>query len=118
MQIDKGDDPAETRAVSDAIKAALAETRESNADVKFLQERTDALVKKSMWMYGGDGWAYDIGYGGLDHVLASGIDVNIVVVDTEVYSNTGGRYRSLLQYGRTVFQGNADRGCSPVRQRR
>ena len=62
--LDKGDDPAETRAVSDALKAALAETKESNADVKFLQERTDALVKKSMWMYGGDGWAYDIGYGG------------------------------------------------------
>ena len=44
-----------------------------------------------MWMYGGDGWAYDIGYGGLDHVLASGLDVNILVVDTEVYSNTGGQ---------------------------
>ena len=48
-------------------------------------------MKKSMWMYGGDGWAYDIGYGGLDHVLASGEDVNILVVDTEVYSNTGGQ---------------------------
>ena len=63
--LEKGDDPAETRAVSDALKAALAETKEFNADVKFLQERTDALVKKSMCMYGGDGWAYDIGYGGL-----------------------------------------------------
>ncbi len=49
------------------------------------------LSKKSMWMYGGDGWAYDIGYGGLDHVLASGEDVNILIVDTEVYSNTGGQ---------------------------
>lgn len=49
------------------------------------------LVKKSIWMYGGDGWAYDIGYGGLDHVLASGKDVNILLVDTEVYSNTGGQ---------------------------
>jgi pyruvate-ferredoxin/flavodoxin oxidoreductase len=51
----------------------------------------DALVKKSMWIIGGDGWAYDIGYGGLDHVLASGRNVNILVLDTEVYSNTGGQ---------------------------
>jgi len=51
----------------------------------------DALVKKSIWIVGGDGWAYDIGYGGLDHVLASGADVNILVLDTEVYSNTGGQ---------------------------
>ena len=49
------------------------------------------LIKKSQWMFGGDGWAYDIGYGGLDHVLASGEDVNVLVVDTEVYSNTGGQ---------------------------
>jgi pyruvate-ferredoxin/flavodoxin oxidoreductase len=49
------------------------------------------LVKKSVWAFGGDGWAYDIGYGGLDHVLASGKDVNILVLDTEVYSNTGGQ---------------------------
>jgi len=51
----------------------------------------DALIKKSVWIVGGDGWAYDIGYGGLDHVLASGKDVNILVLDTEVYSNTGGQ---------------------------
>jgi len=51
----------------------------------------DALVRKSVWIIGGDGWAYDIGYGGLDHVLASGLDVNILVLDTEVYSNTGGQ---------------------------
>src|SRR5919197_2992715 len=51
----------------------------------------DALVKKSVWIVGGDGWAYDIGYGGLDHVLASGRDVNVLVLDTEVYSNTGGQ---------------------------
>jgi pyruvate-ferredoxin/flavodoxin oxidoreductase len=52
---------------------------------------SDYLVKKSVWAFGGDGWAYDIGYGGLDHVLASGEDVNILVLDTEVYSNTGGQ---------------------------
>ena len=51
----------------------------------------DNLVKKSVWILGGDGWAYDIGYGGLDHVLASGRNVNILVMDTEVYSNTGGQ---------------------------
>jgi pyruvate-ferredoxin/flavodoxin oxidoreductase len=49
------------------------------------------LVKKSVWIVGGDGWAYDIGYGGLDHVLASGRNVNLLILDTEVYSNTGGQ---------------------------
>ena len=49
------------------------------------------LIKKSVWAIGGDGWAYDIGYGGLDHVIASGADINILVLDTEVYSNTGGQ---------------------------
>ncbi len=52
---------------------------------------TDHLVNRSVWLVGGDGWAYDIGYGGLDHVLASGRNVNILVLDTEVYSNTGGQ---------------------------
>src|SRR5206468_4734210 len=52
---------------------------------------SDALVRKSVWIVGGDGWAYDIGYGGLDHVLASGQNVNVLVLDTEVYSNTGGQ---------------------------
>ena len=110
--LEKGDDPAETRAVSDALKAALAETKEDNPDVKFLQERTDALVKKSMWMYGGDGWAYDIGYGGLDHVLASGIDVNIVVVDTEVYSNTGGQSSKATPIGAVAQFANAGKATA------
>ena len=57
------------------------------------------MTKKSMWMYGGDGWAYDIGYGGLDHVIAGGVDVNILVVDTEVYSNTGGQASKATQKG-------------------
>jgi len=56
-----------------------------------LLELADALVEKSVWIVGGDGWAYDIGYGGLDHVLASGQNVNVIVLDTEVYSNTGGQ---------------------------
>jgi len=60
-------------------------------DSKRLNKLADYLVKKSVWMIGGDGWAYDIGYGGVDHVLASGKNVNILVLDTQVYSNTGGQ---------------------------
>jgi len=60
-------------------------------DARQLQTLADMLVKKSVWIFGGDGWAYDIGYGGLDHVLASGRNVNVLVLDTEVYSNTGGQ---------------------------
>jgi len=60
-------------------------------EAKLLMDLADQLVKKSVWIVGGDGWAYDIGYGGLDHVLASGRDVNVLVLDTEVYSNTGGQ---------------------------
>ncbi|MCT4618155.1 MAG: pyruvate:ferredoxin (flavodoxin) oxidoreductase [Marinisporobacter sp.] len=59
--------------------------------IKEILEKKDFLIKKSVWIVGGDGWAYDIGYGGLDHVLASGDDVNVLVFDTEVYSNTGGQ---------------------------
>ena len=59
--------------------------------LKDLRSLADVLVKRSVWIFGGDGWAYDIGYGGLDHVLASGRNVNILVLDTEVYSNTGGQ---------------------------
>ena len=60
---------------------------------------TSALVRKSVWIFGGDGWAYDIGFGGLDHVLSSGRDVNILVLDTEVYSNTGGQASKATQRG-------------------
>jgi pyruvate-ferredoxin/flavodoxin oxidoreductase len=62
-----------------------------DADARRLEACADALVRKSVWIVGGDGWAFDIGYGGLDHVLASGHDVNVLVLDTEVYSNTGGQ---------------------------
>ena len=62
-----------------------------SGDAKQLLSVADLLVKKSIWLVGGDGWAYDIGYGGLDHVLASGRNVNVLVLDTEVYSNTGGQ---------------------------
>lgn len=68
--------------------------RLSGKDTKYsrrLEEFADSLIKKSVWIIGGDGWAYDIGFGGLDHVLASGNNVNVLVMDTEVYSNTGGQ---------------------------
>ncbi len=71
-----------TGTVTDAVKLV---------QIKHLMSLADYLVKKSVWIMGGDGWAYDIGYGGLDHVIASGKNVNIMVLDTEVYSNTGGQ---------------------------
>jgi pyruvate-ferredoxin/flavodoxin oxidoreductase len=72
-----------------ALKSKLPKSK--NPRAKMLLSVADAMVKKSVWIIGGDGWAYDIGYGGLDHVLASGRNVNVMVVDTEVYSNTGGQ---------------------------
>ncbi|WP_226989407.1 thiamine pyrophosphate-dependent enzyme, partial [Desulfuromonas sp. TF] len=71
------------------LKEVLASCTDPEA--KQLLNVADYLVKKSVWIHGGDGWAYDIGYGGLDHVLASGENVNVLVLDTEVYSNTGGQ---------------------------
>jgi pyruvate-ferredoxin/flavodoxin oxidoreductase len=75
-----------------ALKAAIAPlAAKGDADARRLLTVADDLVRKIVWIIGGDGWAYDIGYGGLDHVLASGANVNIIVLDTEVYSNTGGQ---------------------------
>jgi pyruvate-ferredoxin/flavodoxin oxidoreductase len=82
-------DGSKTREVSNGVLKAL-ET-ENHAVAKEILDLKDYLVKRSMWIFGGDGWAYDIGFGGLDHVIASGKDVNILVMDTEVYSNTGGQ---------------------------
>jgi pyruvate-ferredoxin/flavodoxin oxidoreductase len=87
---------ADAIAAQDAVKALLpAAVKAASADAKPLlekiQELQDYFVDKSVWILGGDGWAYDIGYGGLDHVVASGRNVNILVLDTEVYSNTGGQ---------------------------
>ena len=87
--LEKGTDAKESRAVSDALLAALEGSASEEAD--FIRQNREYLTKKSVWAFGGDGWAYDIGYGGLDHVLASGEDINVFVFDTEVYSNTGGQ---------------------------
>ncbi len=73
------------------LKSALAGLDGDNPAVRHLRTLADDLVDKSVWIIGGDGWAYDIGFGGLDHVLSSGRNVNVLVLDTEVYSNTGGQ---------------------------
>jgi pyruvate-ferredoxin/flavodoxin oxidoreductase len=78
-------------AASDELIAALENCECDNEDRTNILTNKDFLSKKSQWIFGGDGWAYDIGFGGLDHVIASGEDVNILVFDTEVYSNTGGQ---------------------------
>ncbi len=76
---------------SAAASRALVRALEQAGDAADILRYRDQLSKKTFWMYGGDGWAYDIGFGGLDHVVASGEDVNVLVVDTEIYSNTGGQ---------------------------
>lgn len=80
-------DIAKARATVAAIKVACGD----NAGLAALKAQANYLVRKSVWVLGGDGWAYDIGYGGLDHILASGRNVKVLVLDTEVYSNTGGQ---------------------------
>ncbi len=89
--IDAMNDGEASKKASKDVEEAL-KTADMNIDgVKDIADRVDFLVKRSNWAFGGDGWAYDIGYGGLDHVIASGEDINILVLDTEVYSNTGGQ---------------------------
>lgn len=89
--IDHMYDGDESKAASKAVLEALDKMNADEEEVKFLKDNKNLLIKPSVWIFGGDGWAYDIGYGGLDHVIASGEDVNIMVFDTEVYSNTGGQ---------------------------
>ena len=98
-------------AVEDATEAGIAVRRRQVAELKailgaevspearHLAQLADALVRKSVWIVGGDGWAYDIGFGGLDHVLSTGRDVNVLVLDTEVYSNTGGQQSKATPLG-------------------
>jgi len=99
---DKVDDEAKkaadelVSAVPDALKGAKGELKDKLAR---LEELKYYLVDKSIWILGGDGWAYDIGYGGLDHVLAQGRNVNVLVMDTEVYSNTGGQSSKATPFG-------------------
>ena len=89
-----------------ATKALIVELEKAAAagcpDAPAVLAEKDYLAKKSVWIFGGDGWAYDIGFGGLDHVLASGEDVNVMVFDTEVYSNTGGQASKASQLGQVA----------------
>ncbi len=85
------EESAGTRERADKLVAALEPLRHSQPLAGDIHENRDYLVKRSQWLIGGDGWAYDIGYGGLDHALASGENLNVLVLDTEVYSNTGGQ---------------------------
>ena len=85
------DDPTTSVKTGEAFAEACRALADTNEDARYVVENKDMLSKPSMWIFGGDGWAYDIGYGGLDHVLASGENVNVMVFDTEVYSNTGGQ---------------------------
>ena len=94
--------PQNTTAEIDAVRAKVVQLKEILKTVKGCERMlalADYLVKKSVWILGGDGWAYDIGYGGLDHVLASGKKIKIMVMDTEVYSNTGGQMSKATPMG-------------------
>ncbi len=100
--MEEGDTEEKTVVLSDAVRDALAQTAEENEDIRYLKEREDTLTKKAVWMVGGDGWAYDIGYGGLDHVMASGANVNVLVLDNELYANTGGQSSKATPIGAAV----------------
>ncbi|MEF9987708.1 MAG: pyruvate:ferredoxin (flavodoxin) oxidoreductase [Christensenella sp.] len=89
--LETADDGEASKVSSAALVAALEKVADKCDICKNILAQQDLFIKKSVWVFGGDGWAYDIGYGGLDHVMASGEDVNILVMDTEVYSNTGGQ---------------------------
>lgn len=80
-----------SRERAEKLEALLQAEKSGNDKLEAIYNDKQFFVKRSQWIFGGDGWAYDIGYGGLDHVLASGDDVNVLVFDTEVYSNTGGQ---------------------------
>ncbi|MCH4178739.1 MAG: pyruvate:ferredoxin (flavodoxin) oxidoreductase [Megasphaera sp.] len=89
--LDQKDSSEGTRERADAVTSVAEKMKDSCPVCARIYQRRDDLVKRSQWIFGGDGWAYDIGFGGLDHVLAQGENVNVMVFDTEVYSNTGGQ---------------------------
>ncbi len=102
---DKVDENAKEKAkhVLETLPPALSKVHgESEPILKKIDELKDYLIDKSVWIIGGDGWAYDIGFGGLDHVMASGENVNVLVLDTEVYSNTGGQCSKATPRGATA----------------
>ena len=96
------DEADANRAAADKLVALLEKKENLGEPGKDILLHKEFLAKKSVWIFGGDGWAYDIGYGGLDHVLAQGEDVNVMVFDTEVYSNTGGQASKASQIGQVA----------------
>ncbi|MBR7091810.1 MAG: pyruvate:ferredoxin (flavodoxin) oxidoreductase [Clostridia bacterium] len=109
------DDAAASQAAADKLVPLLEDLSKNckcdlKPEIEEAYKARDMLVKKSFWMFGGDGWAYDIGFGGLDHVLASGEDVNIMVFDTEVYSNTGGQSSKATPIGSVAQFAAAGKG--------
>ena len=109
--LDTKDNSTANAAPTEALIAVLEKAAKDGCPVasKILAEK-DYLAKKSVWIFGGDGWAYDIGFGGLDHVIASGEDVNIMVFDTEVYSNTGGQASKASNIGQVAQFAAAGKG--------
>ena len=112
--LDTLDNSAESRKATDALIPVLEQVAKCDCEAAKIAQETlvdkDELAKKSMWILGGDGWAYDIGFGGLDHVIASGENVNILVFDTEVYSNTGGQASKATPVGSVAQFAAAGKG--------
>lgn len=100
--IDARDDVEAGKAAAEAYVSELEKAAATSELAAGILSNKEYLAKKSVWIFGGDGWAYDIGYGGLDHVLASGEDVNVFVFDTEVYSNTGGQASKATNIGQVA----------------
>lgn len=101
-QKDKAATSAAAELIEEIEKSYNNVSEKAKQQLNVLKENSDYFIDKSCWILGGDGWAYDIGYGGLDHVLASGENVNVLVVDTEVYSNTGGQSSKATPIGATA----------------
>ncbi len=101
--LDTVNDGQKNGAATKALVAAVEKDGSKDCEIcKEILDKKEYLSKKSVWIFGGDGWAYDIGFGGVDHVLASGEDINIMVFDTEVYSNTGGQASKASQIGQVA----------------
>jgi pyruvate-ferredoxin/flavodoxin oxidoreductase len=100
------EDGAQTQKLKNLL-LPLLEKEKDNPDIQTILDLKQYLVKKSQWVVGGDGWAYDIGYGGLDHVISTGEDINMLVLDTEVYSNTGGQSSKASRIGSIAEYSNA-----------
>ena len=108
--LDSFDDLQLSRSASDALIGKLQQANTAEANELLLSR--DLFAKKTFWMYGGDGWAYDIGFGGLDHVIASGENVNVFIVDTEMYSNTGGQSSKATPMGAVAkFASSGKKSC-------